>query len=698
MAVSKIDKLKERLEKHGSKGTEELESIEIGKSAKKDSKIDENKYKTVNIEGNTSKNELNTEGTKELEKDKTIKKMESAFGLEFSEEQVKIIQHKDAPLNVLAGAGSGKTTILVAKMLYREIVDKIKPLNMIAITFTSKARYEMEERYYELRERLGLKQKGKPTFRTFHALFLMLLQSMDQYTKVNVLASNRYMRQLSSMVVVGSEDSERSKVLEEMFTYRGNLINKGLSTDGVQGSEVHHRSTDTFDIENYKRVMLKYSELKKNDGYIDFDDMQTIIHDEIINKGNTVPVEAFRRVWGKGDVYIDEYQDISKLQRVIMDALIKNYNSFTVIGDDDQSIYSWRGSDPSFIIDFIYQYTNAVRLNLSVNYRCKSNILKPILPVIENNKKRVGKDIKPHYEGGIVETLPIGDSYKPLLSQLLEELQYYEGVMFKEIAVLVRQNSQRILLADGLIERGIPVNIVNERHSLQQTPLYKNIMEIIEMIKKQDNTLFIKHARKILPHLSRDLIQKYNHTDKTWYEDVVNGGYYNVKRSVVKNIRKLRETSNMYNVIVLVWKLIKSHYKQITSRGYGSYVRVVEIIKYLLEISKGVTYKEFLDIEDRKQSRVRLWVNSEEALRIDTLHSVKGLEFDTVYLVGVDNNIIPDMGRYETYLKEGGKEEAENYIEEERRLFYVGWTRAKERLVVSYNKKKPSMFLKELEM
>src|SRR5699024_12082235 len=121
--------------------------------------------------------------------------------------------------------------------------------------------------------------------------------------------------------------------------------------------------------------MQRYQEYKDIDGVIDFDDMQTLLYNEIVEEGNKEPVKAFQRVWGEGDIYIDEYQDISKIQRDVMDELVKDFNRLSVIGDDYQAIYSFRGSDPKYILDFKYTYHNAEVKYLSTNYRCAENIL-----------------------------------------------------------------------------------------------------------------------------------------------------------------------------------------------------------------------------------------------------------------------------------------------------------------------------------
>src|SRR5690625_5093080 len=627
--------------------------------------------------------------------DNQLKVIEDTLGLQFSQEQKDVILHQGTALNVLSGAGSGKTTVLVAKMLYREYVHKIKPLNMLAITFSARATEEMKDRYLKARRDMGMKGRGRPTFRTFHSLFLMLLQTMKDYEKVEVMQGNRFLLNLMNMVK-GGEDSDKKSILEEMFNIKGQLINHGLSTDGIEVAVENYSDEFSFQIDNYRSIMEKYKNLKELEGVIDFDDMQTILYREVVINKNKEPVEAFRRVWGEGDIYIDEYQDISEIQRTIMDELINDFSRFTVIGDDDQSIYNFRGSNPQYIIDFPYIYNKATRLHLSTNYRCKADILNPVLSSIERNKNRVPKDIKAFQPGGSIEVLPLGNNNDPLVNSILNEIEGFEGDMYKDVAILVRQNAQRMILADSLIEAGVTVDINRTQFSLQQNKVYNTVLDIIEMIKEEDNELFVKYARIMFPHIGRQEIEKYIYNDKKWYEDLINMGYYRVTEEVVREIRKVKDTNNMYNAIASVWKMVRNYYRGLAERGFGTLARTEGIVRHMLTISKGLTTMEFLSLEEKKFARIKLWCGSDEALRIDTLHSVKGLEFEIVYLVGLNADVFPNQNRYAKYLKRNGKAFADRYLEEERRLFYVGWTRAKSRLVISYNKDKPSMFLKEV--
>jgi len=669
------------------------------KTDRKESKFDT--LNKVEIETDTEKDkERDTLGKDESKKEekvtnKNILKIEDAMGVSFSEEQKDIIQHTGSPLGVVSGAGSGKTTVLVSKMVYRELEHNIKPLNMLAITFTADATVDMKEKYKEVRRKTKLKRRGMATFKTFHALFLMLLTSMDEYKNMKVVNGNEY-KYLLAKYVKGSDEEDKQSVIEQMFSYRGAVINRGISTDGIENAEVFMSETVNFKIDNYKEIMKKYNDLKTLDGVIDFDDMQTLLYDEIVNKENKEPVKSFRRVWGNGDVYIDEYQDISKVQRDIMDKLIKNFNRLTVIGDDDQSIYSFRGSDPKYILDFPFTYSRAELKYLSTNYRCGSNILNAVKPVIENNKNRMEKDIKAFNEGGEVKLIKTKGNNAPLIDEIKYELEGLDTSLYEFIAVLVRNNSQRMVLADELLENDVAVNIKNTKFSLQENKFYNTLLDIIEMIKEEDNKLFVTHCRKLFPHIRKTKIDFYLYSDENWYEDLVEENKYNVRSTDISLIKKIKETNNMFNAFVGVWKLVRLYYKNLGDRGFGSFKRVEDIMRYVLKISKNFKINDYMEKEEKKYAKLRLWCGSSEALEISTIHSVKGLEYDTVFFVGVDNDIIPNESRYDDMMQKRKFNNANNYIEEERRLFYVAWTRAIHKLVVTYDAEKPSRFISEL--
>src|SRR5699024_5085890 len=460
------------------------------------------------IEGESEKPYTEEKEEDEKPVNKNIEKMEDALEVEFSDEQKDIIEHDGSPLGVVSCAGSGKTTVLVSRMVYREMEYNIKPLNMLAITFNADAAQDMSKKYRYVRRKTGIKKRGKATFKTFHALFLMLLKSMDEYKDMNVVNSSSY-KYVLSKYVTGSEVEDKPSVVEKMLGYRGAIINRGLSKDGIENAESFLSKDVQFNLENYKDIMNRLQEYKDIDGVIDFDDMQTLLYKEIVEEGNEEPVKAFRRVWGEGDVYIDEYQDISKIQRDVMDKLVKDFKRLSVIGDDDQAIYSFRGSDPKYILDFQYTYDNAKVKYLSTNNRCSSNILDKVIPFINNNENRMDKEIKEFTEGGEVKFIETDKSNEMVIQELLDELDGLDTRAYEFICLLVRNNAQRMLLTDELIEKNVPVNIKSTKFSLQENKFYQTMFDIIDMIKEQDNKLFVKHFKKILPHVKKSKVDFY---------------------------------------------------------------------------------------------------------------------------------------------------------------------------------------------
>lgn len=623
--------------------------------------------------------------------EEAVDKIQKAMKLNFSEEQLKIITHSCSPLNVLSCAGSGKSTVLVAKMLYREIAHEIKPVNMLGITFNKDASAEIEERYREARAKARLGRGSMPTFKTFHSLFLMILRNIDGYSKHKVVQEGKYTFPLLKLVI-SDGSTDKMSILNDMLAHRGSLINHGLSKDGLQGATFNDVN---FNEDNYRKVIAKYIELKNENNELDFDDMLVFLHTELIENENEDAKEAFRRVFK--DVYIDEYQDISRIQMDIMDKLILDENRFVTIGDDDQSIYGFRGSDPEFIRDFIYRYPNAERLFLGDNYRCKENILNPVIASISKNEVRVDKSIRAFNQGGDVEVIPIEKTYNELAGKIKYDTKDMYASDFDDIGILVRLNSQRMIIADVLAENGVQVDIGGMNYSLRADKVYKTAIGLVNAIKNEDNALFAEYGRAMFRSVNRNVFDKYKHDKRrNWYEETIVDNRYNLPEQVLAIVKKIKKTNNMKNAIGYVWKQLQGYYEGLAKGGFGRIDKVIEIYRHLFEIADGLTIEQFRKSERMKEGFLSMYCGSGNGVQIKTLHSVKGLEFKTVYLIGLDGQKFPNEGHMERLREKGGTEERD-YVEEERRLFYVGWTRAIDRLVISYNKKDPSMFLTEVE-
>lgn len=662
----------------------------------KNDDVEENLFMSDVLNDDLSDTEKEQSQINDKRKERVLKNIEKALSIKFSDEQLKIITHKGKPLNVLSCAGSGKSTVLIAKMLFREFYDDVKPVNMLAITFNKDASTEIEERYRDCRKRMGAGRVSMPTFKTFHSLFYMILKNIKDYKNYSVVSEGKYNFQLMKMI--RSDGSRENKeILDEMMNYRSTLINNGNSFDGIENSDP---SSVGIEKNNYEKIIQRYIQCKEEDLAMDFDDMLVYLRRELVDEESESGDDArdsFRRVFK--EVFIDEYQDISKVQMDVMDNLILADDRFVTIGDDDQSIYGFRGSDPTYIREFIYRYPNAERLYLGENYRCKSEILTPIISSISSNTKRVEKHIRAFNEGGKVTVMPIdkGYNYEQVASMIKEDTEDMYGDDFDDIGILVRLNSQRMIIGDILAENGVRVDIGNMNYSLRNNKVYKTIVGIVDAIKQENNKLFGEYGRVLISSMHYTVMQKYkNEKNRNWYTEVVVDNRYNIPKEVKEYIEKIKGTNNMKNAVGYVWYLVRDYYEALAKKGFGNFGTTTGIFKYMFKVSSGLTIKQFRKTEMIKESFMEMYCNSGGGVRIRTLHSVKGLEYKKVYLIGLDNNKIPNENYIERLIEKGETEELVDYIEEERRLLYVGWTRAKEHLVITYEKDNPSRFLSEV--
>ena len=651
-----------------------------------------------------------------------LKKVEETMGKSFSDEQKKVITHYGKPLNVIACAGAGKTTVSIAHMLMLEMVHGVKPYNILSITFSKKASDEISTRYLNSRSKFG-DIRYKPTFKTFHALFLMLLKTLPEYRDYQVADANEFKYGLFKDIKSNGL-RDKNDVFTHYLNVRSAVINKGLSKDGVQSIDKYINFDKLgFDLSNYTLVMTKYKEQKQMKRVFDFEDMQVLLL-EALENGEPELVEKFQKAYSH--IILDEYQDISPIQDSILNLLLspKQVKGLMAIGDDDQSIYGFRGSEPKYIIDFIYNYVNAKRYYLSTNYRCKSNILDEIKPSISKNTRRVDKPLTTFKEGGKVRYLDISD--KTQKNHFLDELKadLNGGDSLSDTAVLVRFNNQRVLLADELAEDGIPVDISSEKYLLSNTSVYKNIMSVIKMVQEGNGFLFKKNHFKIARHLSTDVVDLYvNFPEKDWYADAI-AGRLNFHDKALANFKAIHGTNSMYELILGAWKILLPNYREMSKKGFINLDNAVNIVHYMLNLcvlddGTSIDLTTFEKAETYKKDMLVSFIGEKDAFKIFTMHSVKGLEFKKVYLYGLTEKMVSkevlrghanefeldkigELGLTDEF-QEMEVMEAMNQIfdysvslEEERRVFYVACTRAEEELILCYDSSAPLALLDEM--
>ena len=617
----------------------------------------------------------------------TLEMIEGALQLNFSEEQRAVVRAYGQPVSIVACAGAGKTTTLIAKLLYLELEHGVKPYEMLAISYTKKAVDEIEKRYNSARLKMGL-QPYSPVFTTFHALFRRIIMSVDEYKDVNVVDSSSYIYTLlSTLGGRGISDSTKYDTVSNILRFRSYAINRGYTLTGEDLEPSRLKEAESLGVEfsesNYYKVVEAYNQLKQENGDLDFDDLQGLCVDVLTN-----PLYKDRLLnefaGAYSSILIDEYQDISPVQNKVMSLLIQEIGSqgLIVIGDDDQCIYKFRGAEPDIILDFEFTHMNAKRLHLATNYRCPYNILNFVAPSIEENKKRVSKDLQAAKPGGLVGYIDTRGGYESFIEEIRQD--YLEMGHQDDLAILVRNNNQRTLIADMLVRNNMRVDIQSMNWSLYESSFYKRLTGIIKTIKRSDNYRFASDYWIYAPAMRRDEAQVYLRKETDWIEDVFNGrldlGY--TRNEVVKQIL---QGDDAVELLTLAYSMVKDHYISGSRRGYYNLSRIKETYDYMLEIAKNRTYTDFIDKNNHVKAKLNQQIGRTQTLGIYTMHGVKGLEFKNVYIFNATDN----------YMLRGDKSQSPETIEEERRLFYVAVTRAVEKVVFVHSSAEKATFVDE---
>lgn len=637
-----------------------------------------------------------------------IECIETKLGFKFSKEQKQILEWKNKPLSVIACAGSGKTTTIELNMIYKEMHYRVDPNDILCITFSKSSQLDMNSRYDELYQKLkGDSPFERPDFTTFHALFMRILQRFKD-VKYKVVDMNYYKVPLMKAINY-SNDSEYdiNEILEGIRNYRASLINTLESLDGIENIKSVPDMMN-FTYEEYKTVVTTYNNLKQQNNVIDFEDMQSLLlemleDDEYRNE----IVKYFNHSYKH--VYIDEFQDISPIQYAIIDIMLdENYDHFTVIGDDDQSIYKFRGSSSDFILDFADSIPDSHTLYLSTNYRSRSNILKNVQTSIEGNERRLNKEILPYRKGGRLGILKDTPNYNKICEYIEQDIEKRgQDFAYDNFAVLGRTKFQLSLAADALMERNINVKFKRKTDSLQMSRYYQEIFGVIRLIKSNNPSDLTKYGYKIARGLSKKGAEKIandiRYSGEYWLDVLMRNRSQNHKyiKSLYETVNEIKNGRKLDKLLRNTLFLLKDFYKKISKKGDKNYDYLKETVNYLTALAeeKGYTYNQFVDNERMKYLRVK--EISEETsdlkgVQILTFHGSKGLEFEHVYMIGVDNVFIPNSNSLQLDIENKRIYDCLANFEEERRLFYVACTRAKRALYITHVNQ-PSVFIRELK-
>ena len=602
---------------------------------------------------------------------------------ELNKEQKEAVLYNGGPLLIIAGAGAGKTKTLTTKIAYLIEEEKVSPYSILAITFTNKAAKEMKDRIFL---QIGSEAK-KLTVSTFHSFGLKILR--DNYERLG------YDR---NFVIMDSDDSLTvvKKIIKDMGydpkIYNAKAIRNKISS--CKNERISPEQYERYAVSDYERVIKevyeKYENKLRRNNSVDFDDL-LLLPIELFKKYPDV-LKRYQELYQY--ILIDEYQDTNEAQYILTKLLSEKNGHITCVGDDSQSIYSFRGANYKNILNFERDYPNAKIILLEENYRSTSTILDAANQVIKNNKQRKDKNL--WTARGVGDKIKYYRAYseKDEADYVVEKIKKLieAGESLQEIAVLYRTNAQSRVMEEAMLKENLPYRVIGSFYFYSRKEI-KDLIAYLRLIhNSKDNVSLLRvintPKRGIGLKTIDNLTEIADQQGISMYEAITSG-----KELEFKNlIERLKEVAENLTLTELIDKVLDaSGMKQEleSEKTLESEIRL-ENLEEFKSITKAfeereglVSLEEFL-LEISLISDVEEYKEDDNRISLMTVHSVKGLEFKHVFVIGLEEGIFPHMNS----LMESSD------VEEERRLMYVAITRAKDDLHL-INARRRTLFGKE---
>lgn len=608
-----------------------------------------------------------------------MKDIHVPFPGELNKEQNEAVVHSEGPLLILAGAGSGKTRTLTHRIAY--LLDKcnVSPYRIIAVTFTNKAANEMKSRVSSL---IRSSIKGL-WLGTFHSICLRILkrdiEHLEGFKSDFIIFDVQDQLKLIRDCVKLLEYNERM--------YEPRAIRSKIDSYKMRVGDVNELGSE-FKDDKLKEIFDLYeSELRKNNA-LDFNDLLFLTVRLFSEHPKVLEFYQDRFEY----ILVDEYQDTNNLQYSIVRSLAQKNGNIFVVGDDNQSIYSWRGADIQNILNFESDFSNTRTIKLEKNYRSTGNILRLSNELIKNNLERKEKTLyTDNPEGeliGYYQSDNEEDEARNLI-KIIQEKKREQGISFNDFAVFYRTNNQSKAIEDELIKSDILYNIIGGVGFYQRAEV-KDIVSYLRLTKNSSDNLSLKRIINVPPRgLGKVTLTNLELLSQEHGLSLSDAIQYAIDHKVfspltttrLENfyqlIQSLKKASTDLSVAELIKKIIKD----------TSYIDLMEGEEEKVNnLSSLVNLAEEFDTEEQTEATLENfldWImlasesgnrdDSKEKISLMTLHSAKGLEFPFVFITGLEEGLLP-------HFKSEGDIKA---IEEERRLFYVGITRAKEKVYLS---------------
>ena len=624
-----------------------------------------------------------------------------------NDKQKEAVLATEGPCLVIAGAGSGKTKVLTHKIAYLLSEKNVKPWNILSITFTNKAANEMKQRV----EKLVGEASQEMWLGTFHSICVRILRRfIDRigFDTTFLIFDSTDQRTLVKECIksIGLDD--------KLFTDRSVLseISNGKN-DMLEPKAYQVKYNRDFRKEKIGEVYELYQKKLKENNALDFDDI--INYTIKILTENPDVLEYYTEKFKY--VLVDEYQDTNKAQFMLVSILASKYGNITVVGDNDQGIYSFRGADITNILNFEKDFPGSKIVKLEQNYRCTGNILKAANAVIKNNENKYDKKLWTENEEGKLPCIYKAEDEYDEASYIVKQinmLKMEEYLKLSDFVILYRMNSQSRAIEDIFRRENIPYKIIGGLKFYERKEI-KDIIAYLRLIFNTSDNLSLKRIinepKRGIGKTSLDNIQDISDkTGKSMYEIIKYAEQYELNRvkansiQFVEVIEELRKQVNQIPISELI-KLtlnktgyVKALENENTIEAESRIQNLEEFLTVAIEFEEQMaenTLAEFLE-SISLTSDIDNMEESEDTVTLMTLHSAKGLEFPVVFLVGMEEGIFPG------YKSIGEIKE----LEEERRLFYVGITRAMQYLYLTCAKRRTifgstsynqmSRFLKEI--
>ena len=595
-----------------------------------------------------------------------------------NEQQKKSIEHFNGPCLVIGTPGSGKTKVITERVKYLVEEKNIKNTNILVITFTKAAAVQMKKRY----EAMASGEVKRVYFGTFHAIFFTILKYAYHYTADNIIRDDMKRQILKELV--NKEDIE----IQDENDFLNDLESEISKVKGEMLNLKHYYSPNCPG-ESFRKIFNGYQHILESRRLIDFDDMLVYCYELLKAR------EDIRQMWQRQYPYIliDEFQDINKVQYDIVKMLAAPKNNIFIVGDDDQSIYGFRGAKPDIMKQFLKDFPEAKEYVLGINYRCSGAVVESAAKLISKNENRLEKTLKANNNYGekveIKEFNKISEECESIRAKILEYKD--KGIPYSEMAVLFRTNTQARTLSSKLMEYNIPFVMKERIPNMYDHWIARDIITYIKIAKgSRERADFLRIINRPKRYVHRtaftdsvvdiDELKKY-YEDKEWMIERFEQLEYDLK--MLSNLKPFAAVNFIRSGI-----------------GYDEYIKeyadyrgmradeMMDFLDELQEEAKGFeNFEQWFEYikaygDELKEQAVKskLLNNGQEqsdAVLLMTMHGVKGLEYECVFIPDANEGVTPHS-----------KAVLDADMEEERRMFYVAMTRAKKYLHIYYVKER----------